>query len=112
MGLGTTTAAGSATTATVLTREVASGALATRSSALSTTTATSGNGASATSVIGTGLVATGLDHDSLAVNGVRVSSNRSLGGFGGLELNECAVLYQVSFEDSVTVEDPILPSGG
>jgi hypothetical protein len=43
---------------------------------------------------------------------VRVSSNRSLGGFGGLELNECAVLYQVSFEDSVTVEDPILPSGG
>jgi hypothetical protein len=42
--------------------------------------------------MGTGLVATGLDHDSLAVNGVRVGSNRSLGGFRGLELNERTVL--------------------
>lgn len=62
--------------------------------------------------MGTGLVATGLDHDSLAVNGVRVGSNRSLGGFRGLELNERTVLYHVSFSDGVIVEDLNLPSGG
>jgi hypothetical protein len=101
LGLGSTaTAASSATAATVLTRKVASRALATRSATLSTSTATSGSGASSTvagASVCVGLGTSGLNDDALTVNGVGVGSGSRLVTLGGLVLDKGTVLYHISF---------------
>lgn len=100
--LGTATTASSTTSATVLTREVASRALTSRSTTLGSTTTAAGHGATAavaSTTVGVGLGATGLDNNTLAINGVRVGGSRSLVTFRGLVLDESTILFFVSYQD-------------